>query len=212
MRSRRLGRPVGLVTSVSATPAPHTVALSPSCAPSSLAQSPFPFLHSLTPFPAPQPIVSRGRRRRRRHRAISVPLILLAGRADVPPRVLKQRLWGAWGRRGAGRGLGDVRDVAAKGQAQDCGRSPAQAAERGVRHGSSPSSVGVGRGEPPARAERHLLRVTQVALVTGVLQKGKLHSMEVREHWRKCSVQGKGTEDTATLLPPPASGTLGEII
>lgn len=47
-----------------------------------------------------------------------------------------------------GRGRGDARDVAARGQAQGCGPSRVQAAECGVRHGSSPSSVGVGRGEP----------------------------------------------------------------
>lgn len=127
------------------------MALSPSCTPFSLAQSPFPFPQFLSPpYPAPCPSCPGAAAAAADTAPSLSPLILHAGRADVLPRVLKQRLWGAWGRRGVGRGHGNARDVAARGQAQGCGPSRVQAAECGVRHGSSPSSVGVGRGEPRA--------------------------------------------------------------
>lgn len=77
-----------------------------------------------------------------------------------------------------GRGHGDVRDVAAKRLAPGCGPSWVQAAERGVRRGSSPSSVGVRQGSLRARRRGSVLPVTQMGGES--LQKGKLYFLEAR--------------------------------
>lgn len=161
MRSRRTAWPVPLVTSGSATPAPPLiVALSPSY-PHPLQPSSVTFsLSTISGSPhSPPPCPSCPGAAAAADTAPSLsPLILHAGRAAVPPRVLSRGCGGAWGRRGVGRGHGNLRDVvAAKCLARGCGPSRMQAAERGVPRGSSPLSVGVRQGSPRGRAERHRL-------------------------------------------------------
>lgn len=99
-------------SSVSATPAPRRVGLTPFCAPPTPApaEPPSPFLHS---EPSTPPLSKRVPGRRSRNRTIS-PHILHAGRAAVPTSVLKAEVvGGAGGGAGrAGRGLRSGRDGA----------------------------------------------------------------------------------------------------